>query len=155
MGGTYIVMYPIVISIHNIVRWIVIIAAVYALFRAYRGWIGKRYWTEADRKAGLYFSVAFDIQFLLGVILAAVSPLFRSIMLNFQNAMTIDELRAVVEHIPLMLFALVIVHVTSVLAKRAGDDVRKHRRAAIGYTLASIVMSLAIPWTRPLLPGLG
>ena len=148
-------MYQFIISIHNIARWIVIIAAVYALFRAYRGWFGKRSWTDADRKAGLYFSIAFDVQFLLGLILTVVSPLVRSIISSFQNAMTIDELRLIVEHIPLMLMALILVHVTSVLAKRAGDDVTKHRRAAIGYTLAFTVMILAIPWARPFFPGLG
>jgi uncharacterized BrkB/YihY/UPF0761 family membrane protein len=148
-------MYQSIISIHNIARWIVIIAAVYALFRAYRGWFGRKPWTEKDRKAGLYFSIAFDVQFLLGLILTVVSPLVRSLISSFQNAMTIDELRLIVEHIPLMLVALIIVHVTSVLAKRTGDDVTKHRRAAIGYTLAFIVMVLATPWARPFLPGLG
>ena len=148
-------MYQFIISIHNIARWIVIIAAVYALFRAYRGWFGKRSWTETDRKAGLYFSIAFDVQFLLGLILTVVSPLVRSIISNFQNAMTIDEFRLIVEHIPLMLVALILVHVTSVLAKKAGDDATKHRRAAIGYTLAFIVMILATPWARPFFPGLG
>jgi len=148
-------MYQFIISIHNIARWIVIIAAVYALFRAYRGWFGKRSWMDADRKAGMYFSIAFDVQFLLGLILTVVSPLVRSIISSFQNAMTIDELRLIVEHIPLMLMALILVHVTSVLAKRAEDDVTKHRRAAIGYTLAFIVMILAIPWARPFFPGLG
>ena len=148
-------MYQFIISIHNIARWIVIIAAVYALFRAYRGWFGKRFWTETDRKAGLYFSIAFDVQFLLGLILTVLSPLVRRIISNFQHAMTIDELRLIVEHIPLMLVALILVHVTSVLTKRAGDDVTKHRRAAIGYTLAFIVMILATPWARPFLPGLG
>ena len=148
-------MYQFIISIHNISRWIVIIAAVYALFRAYRGWFGKRSWTATDRKAGLYFSIAFDVQFLLGLILTVVSPLVRSIISSFQNAMTIDELRLIVEHIPLMLMALILVHVTSVLAKRAEDDVTKHRRAAIGYSLAFIVMILATPWARPFFPGLG
>ncbi len=148
-------MYQLIISLHNIARWIVIIAAVYALFRAYRGWFGKKSWTETDRKAGLYFSIAVDVQFLLGLILTVVSPLVRSIISSFQNAMTIDELRLIVEHIPLMLVALILVHVTSVLTKRAGDDVTKHRRAAIGYTLAFIVMILATPWARPFLPGLG
>ena len=148
-------MYQFIISIHNIARWIVIIAAVYALFRAYRGWFGKRSWMDADRKAGMYFSIAFDVQFLLGLILTVVSPLVRSIISSFQNAMTIDELRLIVEHVPLMLMTLILVHVTSVLAKRAEDDVTKHRRAAIGYTLAFIVMILAIPWARPFFPGLG
>ncbi len=148
-------MYQFIISTHNIARWIVIIAAVFALFRAYRGWFGKKPWTETDRKAGLYFSIAFDVQFLLGLILTVVSPLVRSIISNFQNAMAIDELRLIVEHIPLMIVALILVHVTSVLTKRTGDDVTKHRRAAIGYTLAFLVMILATPWAKPIIPGLG
>ena len=148
-------MYSIIIALHNIARWVVILAALYALFRAYRGWLRKRTWTESDRKAGLYFSVSYDIQFLLGLILTVVSPLVRALASNFQNAMTVDDLRLIVEHIPLMLIALVIVHITSVLAKKSDSDAKKHRRAAIGYTVAFLVMILGIPWVRPLLPGLG
>lgn len=148
-------MYSIILSIHNLVRWIVILAALYALFRAYRGWIGKNSWAEADRKAGLYFSITFDVEFLLGLILVVVSPFVRSLISNFQNAMTVDEFRMILDHIPLMLVALVMIHLTSVFAKRGEDDLSKHRRAAIGYTLAFILMILAIPWTRPLLLGLG
>ena len=148
-------MYSIIIFLHNLARWIVLATAIYALVRMYRGWLGKRAWQEADRKAGFYFSMAYDVQVLIGVILTIVSPLVTAILNAPQQAMQVDELRLVVEHIPLMVIGLVIVHLTSVLSKRSESDLGKFRRAAIGYSLALIVTLLAIPWGRALLPGLG
>jgi len=49
-------MYPIVLAIHNIIRWVILIAGAVAVIRAYMGWFGKREWTETDRKAGLLFT---------------------------------------------------------------------------------------------------
>ena len=148
-------MYSIIIILHNLARWVVLAAAIYALIRMYRGWLGKRSWQESDRKAGFYFSLAYDIQVLLGVILTIVSPLITVILNAPQQAMQVDELRVVVEHIPLMVIGLIIIHLTSVISKRAESDLGKFRRAAIGYSLAFFVTMLAIPWGRALIPGLG
>ena len=41
-------MHPVVLAIHNILRWVVLILAVVALVGAYLGWFGKR---EKKRKA--------------------------------------------------------------------------------------------------------
>ncbi len=148
-------MYSIVIILHNLIRWVVLAAAIYALIRMYRGWLGKRSWQDSDRKAGFYFSLAYDIQVLLGVILTIVSPLVTVILNAPQQAMQVDDLRMVVEHIPLMVIGLIAIHLTSVISKRAESDLGKFRRAAIGYSLAFLVTLLAIPWGRALIPGLG
>ena len=148
-------MYSVIIILHNLIRWVVLAAAIYALIRMYRGWIGKRTWEDADRKAGFYFSLSYDIQVLLGVILTIVSPLVAVILNAPQQAMAVDELRLVVEHIPLMVIGLIVIHLTSVLSKRAESDQGKFRRAAIGYSLALLLTLLAIPWSRALVPGLG
>lgn len=150
-------MYNIVLVIHNILRWVVLILAVVALFRAYVGWIGKREYTETDRKVGVFFSVSLDIQLLLGLILYIfLSPITRTAFQDFSTAMTISDIRFfAVEHILMMILAVILVHVGTALSKRAASDVSKHRRAAIWYSLATLVVILAIPWWRPLLPGLG
>ena len=142
--------------VHNSIRWLVLLAALWALVRAYSGWFGRRPWMELDRRAGLAFSITFDVQLLLGLLLAILSPLIRAAMTDFSSAMVVPEIRSIlIEHLPLMVVALVIVHVTSVLARKVPDDQGKHRRAAIGYTLATIVILVAIPWWRPLLRGIG
>lgn len=148
-------MYNVILGAHNIVRWLVLLAAVWALYRAYSGWLGARTWTPADKQAGFFFTTAFDTQLLLGIILVVVSPLTQAAVANPGAIMGTDMLRFfLAEHIPLMVLALIVVHVTSVLARRAPEDPGKFRRSAWGYTLALLMVAVAIPWWRPLFPGL-
>ena len=62
-------LYTWTLSLHNILRWVVVVLALAAVVNAFWGWLGQRTWTERDRKLGTYFSIALDIQFLLGVLL--------------------------------------------------------------------------------------
>jgi hypothetical protein len=144
--------FRILITAHNLLRWVVLLAAVWALLRAYWGWIGRRPYTAGDRQSGLFFSVFLDLQVVLGIILAILSPYVRLAFTNFGNAMKDESLRLIViEHIPLMLAAVVIVHIASSWSKKAAEDLTKHRRAALGFTLAVALVIFAIPWWRPLL----
>jgi cytochrome c biogenesis factor len=151
-------MYAAFLALHNILRWVVIILAILALVRAYRGWLGKREWTSADRKSASFFSISMDIQLLLGLILYfLLSPLTRPV-LEGQMGLVMGniEMRFFgVEHIFYMILGVVFVHVGTILSRRADDPVAKHRRAAIWFTLAAIVLIVGIPWWRPLFPGLG
>lgn len=147
--------YRVLLTAHNIVRWLVLLAALYALLRAYAGWIGKQRWGQADRQAGLIFSIAYDLQFLVGLIVAVLSPNVRVAVANLGNAMRVPELRfIVVEHIPIMIVALAIIHIASSRADKLADPAARHRFAALGYSLATALTLFAIPWSRPLLRGI-
>jgi uncharacterized membrane protein YozB (DUF420 family) len=149
-------MYPLILAVHNIVRWIVIILAVVALVRAYRGWIGRREWGQADRRAGVFFSAALDTQLLLGLILYfGLSPITRTAFGNLASAMGNVEVRFfLLEHFLYMLLAVVLAHVGVATARRAADDSARHRRTSLWFSLAALAIILGMPWFRPLLPGL-
>ncbi len=71
-------MYPYVLGLHNIVRWIVLIAGVWAVLLLWRGWLQRRQWTELEARATRVFLGVLDLQFVLGLLLFAVfSPLTR------------------------------------------------------------------------------
>lgn len=145
--------FRIIITAHNLLRWVVLLIAAWALLRAYWGWLGRRPYTSADRQSGLFFSIFLDLQVTLGVILALLSPYVRLALANFGNAMKDDSVRFIlIEHIPLMIVAVVIVHAAGGWSKKAAQDLDKHRRAALGFTLAVALIVFAIPWWRPLLP---
>ncbi|NIS80537.1 MAG: hypothetical protein GTO14_10115 [Anaerolineales bacterium] len=147
--------YSLLLFTHNLVRWLVLITAIWSLVGAYRGWFAKHPWTDSDRRAGLAFSIVYDVQLLLGLLLAFLSPLVRAALADPSAAMTSSELRFfLIEHIPVMVIGLAAVHITSALARKAPDDQGKHRRAAIGYTLATLLTLVAIPWSRPLIRGI-
>ena len=148
-------MYLTVLAIHNIFRWIVLILGVITLLRAYLGWLGGRIWTSTDRTVSMLFASSLDIQLLLGLILYFfLSPITREFINDIGAAMADVQTRFFgLEHVLYMLAAVVLVHVGSARARRAETDVVKFRFAAIFFSLAFIVILIAIPWWRPLIRG--
>ena len=150
-------MFPLLLAVHNILRWIVLILLVIALARAFWGWFGKREWTSTDRKVGMFYSVSLDVQLLLGLILYFVlSPITTSAFNDFGAALANSGSRFFVfEHFLMMILAVVFAHIGVAAAKRADESILKHRRTAIWFSLSLIAILLGMPWFRPLLPGLG
>lgn len=130
----------VVLAIHNIVRWVVLLAIIFALYRAYTGWLGKKSWESADRMAGMIFTSSIDVQLLLGIILM------------FLRGFTNIQMRFYMEHIGMMFLAVILGHVGSAVSKKADADIDKHRKAAIWFTVTVLVILASIPWTRPLFP---
>ena len=130
----------ILLAIHNLTRWVVLAVVLFALYRAYAGWLGKKGWEKNDRLAGLIFTIAIDVQMLLGILLI------------IGRGFSVIQMRFYMEHIGPMILAVIFAHVGSSLSKKAEEDVDKHRKAAIWFTLTLLVILVSIPWTRPLLP---
>ena len=109
---------------------------------------GKRPWTAADNRAGLWFTIALDLQLLAGLWLyLAVSPLTQAAMENVAAAMRDPGLRFwSVEHPFGMVIALVLAHVGRVRIRKAADDASRHKVAAILFALAMAVILLSSPW---------
>jgi hypothetical protein len=139
--------YSILLPLHNILRWVVLMAALFAIYRAFAGWLGKKDWTRTDDKAGLWFTMLMDIQVLAGLILYFLSPVTQSAFQNFGGAMSNAVARFfAVEHILLMVVAAVVAHVGRALTRKASGALSKHKRAAIWFMLALLVVLVAIPW---------
>ena len=149
-------LHTILLLLHSLLRWLVLLFGLWALYRAWRGWRGQTAWEQADRRAGLFFTIALDTQLLIGIILFVLSPLTRLAFSDFGRALQNEDIRFFVfEHAPLMLVAVLFAHVGNAWAKRDVPAADKHRRAAIWFSLAALVILIAIPWWRPLLPLLG
>ncbi|MEX1020961.1 MAG: hypothetical protein WDZ49_14960 [Litorilinea sp.] len=146
-------LYVPLLSIHNILRWVVVIAALYALYTYITGWLQGREYRASDRQAGVFFTISMDIQLVIGLILyGVVSPITRAGFSDFGAAMTNSDVRYfLVEHILLMVVAVVLVHVGSVMVRKAVDSRVKFQRGTIWYVLSTLVVLASIPWWRPLL----
>jgi len=143
-------MYTGLLHTHNMFRWLVLIALVVAVAFAFAGWFGKRGWKKPDNITGLLLVIFMDIQFFVGIVLYAfVSPITKAAFADFGAAMKNAELRFyAVEHIAMMLIALVLVHIGRSKSKKAPAPVKQHRAAAIFYSMALILILAAIPWDR-------
>ncbi len=161
-------MYALLLAIHSWVRWLVILAGVYAVLDAARQVPAPMADTagrttappqppsvalqavSARRLSGLLFTTVIDVQFLLGILLYGFfSPITTAAMTHFGSAMGNDVARFwAVEHPIGMIAALVLAHIGRARARRAAPGVR--RPGLLFYVLALVIVLVAIPWpSRP------
>lgn len=148
-------MYPYVLGFHNVVRWIVLLAGIWAVILSWRGWLGRRPWTHAEVRATRAFVAALDVQFLLGLLLFAVfSPLTRQAFRDLSGAMSDAPIRYfLLEHPLIMLMAIAAAHIGAVQVKRAATDAERFQKASIMFGLSLAAIAGFIPWARPLVPS--
>lgn len=147
-------MYPFVLFLHSVVRWLVVVLALAAVGLALYGWLGKKPWTIRDDRLGLFYTVVLDLQLTLGVLLYVfLSPITQAAFQDFGAAMKTQVLRYwAIEHIVIMIVAVALAHVGRVLSKKANGPA-KFQRAAIFFGLSLVAILAAMPWDR-LLPHL-
>ena len=141
-------LYTIVLSIHSVLRWLVVIAGLIAIVRAFSGWLGKKEWSAFDERLGIAFTSIFDLQVLVGLILYFfLSPITTAALRNFGAAMGNSGFRFFsVEHILMMLVAMGVAHVGRSMSKKAVGSRAKFMRAALWFTLSFVILFFAIPW---------
>lgn len=141
-------MYPVFLVLHSWLRWLVVIVAVIAVARFAWGWLSGRKWEALDGRLASTFPALLDIQLLVGLVLYFfASPITTGALRNFGAAMGNAVTRFyAVEHLFLMLLALIIAHVGSVLVKRRAPGPARWRAATVVFGLALIVILLAVPW---------
>jgi hypothetical protein len=142
-------MHSTLLIVHSLFRWLVLAVSLHAVIRMTGGLAAGRAWTEADRKAGVFLTIALDVQLLLGVGLFAVSPLVRKGMADVGAAMRDSSVRFFIsEHPVMMVLAVALAHAGSVLARRGPTDRVKFVRGAVGYGLSFALLLAGIPWWR-------
>jgi hypothetical protein len=145
-------MYSFTLTLHSLVRWLVLIAGILAAGRAILGRLRQADWTGLDNRLGLLFMIGVDIQVLLGLLLYLfLSPATAEVFTDFRAAMADAGARFfAVDHVLLMMVAVALVHMGRALPKKVEPATQKHQRAAILFSLALIAILIAIPWSRPL-----
>ena len=148
-------MYPYVLGLHNIVRWLVLGAGILAVTLVWRGWLGRRQWTPAEARATRAFVGLLDLQFLVGLSLFAVfSPLTREAFRDVGAAMRDAPVRYfLIEHPLIMLIAIGAAHFGAVQVRRATTDTERFQRASIWLGLSVAALAGFVPWARPLVPS--
>lgn len=144
-------MYIGLLHLHSVLRWIILLVSIFVLIKYYLGWFRSKNWAKSDNTLGILFTSIFDLQLLIGLILYFfVSPFTQAAFSDFGSAMKNPELRFyAVEHLSLMLIALVLVHIGRAKSKKAKTDQMKFKKAAIFFTIAMVLVLAGIPWTRP------
>jgi len=152
-------MYSIVVALHNIVRWFVVVLGIFTTIKAFHGWFTKKDWSDAERKAGIFFTAIVDLQLLIGILLYFILSNWgiKAILeKGVAFIMRQGEFRFfAIEHGIFMLFGVIFAHLGGILPKKVDNSQQKYKRAAIWFGLALLAIIAGIPWfSRPLFPGL-
>jgi hypothetical protein len=142
-------MYTGLLHLHSFLRWIILLLALIAFFRAIIGVNGKKPFTATDNKVGLFFMISMDIMLLIGLYQWFTGAWG---LKNIQNLGMGEVMKSAVnrfyavEHISAMLLAIIFVHIGRAAAKKNISDLAKHRKALIFYGLALLLLLISIPW---------
>jgi len=141
-------MYQFLLILHSWTRWIVLILGIFAIVSAFSGLSGNKQFTSSANKTSLFFMISMHVQLLIGLLLYFVySPITAAAMADFGAAMKNGALRFwAVEHLALMLLAVVFATVGRITSKKATTDRLKFKKIAIFYTITLILVLISIPW---------
>jgi hypothetical protein len=123
----------IILSVHSIVRWLIVIVAVVAVVKFWIGWRGSQTFSSMDRGLLSVFSGLMDLQVALGLIYFFWNGLAAGV--GFPSFR--------IEHMVIMLVATIVAHL-AVLWKKSEDKLRfRNSLIIIIDTLIIILVGLA------------
>ena len=140
-------MYETLVQLHSIGRWIVLLLLLVALFKSATA--GSRPFVKSDATIGLLLTIFSDIMLLIGLYLWFVGPWGIKLIQNTGMAAAMKDPVSrfyAVEHNLGMLIAIILIHIGKAQGKKSIPDRTKHRRMAIFYGIALLIILLSVPW---------
>lgn len=140
-------MYVFLLALHSLVRWFVLATLLFAIFRAYRGWLGNKTFSKIDNAARIAAASCAHVQLVVGLWLYFISPIVSYFLHNFSTAVKMRQIRFFgMEHVTMMLLAIVIITIGSVKTKKRATNDGKFLTMALWFTVALILIFTSIPW---------
>ena len=138
-------MHTTILILHSWLRWVALVAGVAATIAALRDTPPPPAKSRADRW-GLILMATLDLQMLLGLVMYLTVTL-PSIQGRMAEVMRDPAARFfAVEHITMMMGAVVITHVGRVLARKSATADSKKMKLLVCFGIATVLMLLAVPW---------
>lgn len=151
-------MYQLVLSLHSIIRWLVLAGLIIAIYRSYKGWFNKSTFSKSDKTIRQVSASLLHLQFLLGIILYFVSPLTGYLISHFGIAIKNPVIEFFgMSHSAAMFIAVVVISIGVQRSKKAPTDTKMFSRMAIFYSIGLLIILIMLPWPfspfvqRPLL----
>lgn len=140
-------MYQTLTFLHSLFRWLVLLSLVYSVFRACKGYFLNLKFSKTADSVRHWTATIAHVQLVLGIILYSKSPIIKYFWKNFTEAKaSFDILFFSIIHIALMLLSIILITIGSALAKRKSTDKEKFATMLLYFSIALIIILLAIPW---------
>ena len=143
-------MYEFISVLHSYIRWALLLLLVVVIVTSLMGWLGKKPFKKSDNTLSVSLLGITHLQLLLGLILYFfLSPITKNAFADFGAAMKNKDLRFyAVEHIAIMILAVVFVQLGRTLSKKAANDEAKFKKLFIYTTIALVLVLAGIPWNK-------
>ncbi|RLJ77667.1 cytochrome B [Pedobacter alluvionis] len=135
-------------SAHSGWRYVVFLLLIIAVAKALAGWFGNKTYTEGDRKLNVFALISAHIQLLIGLVLYFSEGWYK---LSSAGAPAVRYFK--MEHITMMVVAIILITVGNAKSKKLTEAVAKHRTIAIFFGLALILIIIAILLMVKAVPG--
>lgn len=135
------------LHLHSAGRWIILILLVVAIGRHLTA--GSRPYTKGDARTGLLLTITSDLMLLIGLFQWWAGSWGLKMIEDKGMAEAMKEPVSrffAVEHFAGMLIAIILIHIGKAQGKKALSDRAKHRRTAIFYIIALLIILVSIPW---------
>lgn len=141
-------MYSFILATHSLIRWFVLTSLLFAIYRAYRGWLSNKTYTSFDENTRVITTIIAHTQLVIGLALYFISPIVDYFLHHFKIAVHERQIRFFgMEHVTMMLIAIVLITIGSAKAKRQTGDQQKFKTMAIWFTIALLIILSSIPWS--------
>jgi len=127
---------------HSGLRWVVLFLLIFAIFNAISGKKRGSY-VKKDKLINLFTMISLHTQLLIGLVLY-----FLSDKVSFTKGWMKEPLLRFygMEHFLMMMIAIVLVTIGRKKAEKLEDVASKHKKIVTFYSIALILILVAIPW---------
>lgn len=135
------------VSLHSILRWLVLASLVLAIFRSYSGFTKGTIFTKTDNSIRHWTATIAHVQLVVGMTLYIQNPVIKYFWANLKEmSQQLDVLFFGTIHIFMMLVAIILLTIGSAMAKRKSTDKEKFKTMLLWFSLALFIIFIAIPW---------
>lgn len=127
--------------LHSGFRYIVLALILAAIIGSLIGWLGKKPYTNGNRKLNLFALISAHTQLLIGIVLYFISPL---VQFNSETMKNNVSRYFTVEHWVMMVIAIVLITIGHSKSKKAATPEGKHKVVAIFYIIALLIILVGI-----------
>ena len=132
-------------SLHSYLRYLLLALLVINIITTFYGWMAKRKFANLDDKLSLGLFISTHLQLTLGIIVYVLWVMQASPFMDMKGTMHDKTLRYyTVEHLTMMLIAIVLISLGRILAKKDATDAGKYRKSFLFFTAALVVISATL-----------
>ena len=140
---------------HAGLRLLILLFLSAAIVKSLVGWLGKKPYGKSDNIIAVILIALTHTQAIIGIVVYAMSDMIKAGLSDMASTMKNPALRFwAVEHGVIMILVVVLITLGRVKSKKAATDELKHKKGAIFYIIA-LILILWAGVIKPLALGRG